>query len=466
MSRRLAVILGFGLFVAALALLIPACKGDLSGTNNQCVPNCGSGAKECGTDGCGGFCGECPPGESCTTEGRCVSSFCGNGRVDTGESCDSAITEGAGVCPTECPDDGNQCTQETLFGFSEDCDSECRATVINDCSPGDGCCPAGCNAANDLDCSANCDNGVVDTEDGETCDPPSSCPTEADCDDMDPCTNDSLTGSAANCSAACANIPITEAANGDGCCPPGEDGSTDDDCMFVCGNGTVEMPQETCDNMIEAGMPGACPEDAAACDDNNGCTTDEFTGSPDNCSALCTNTVAITDPINDDGCCPTGATEANDNDCVAVCDNGTIEAGEVCDPIATCPTACDDQDACTTDTLMGDAQMCTAECQFDPITACGAAEGCCPATCTPTMDSDCTALCTQMCDLADANCPGVDYPYTDRAECDTQCAAYVSGNSTDQTGDTIYCRINALVQAANDAAMYCPWAAQTSPQCQ
>ena len=62
-------------------------------------------------------------------------------------------------------------------------------------------------------------------ETGETCDPPSSCPSS--CDDGNACTVDLLTGSAANCSSACSHNSYvcvdglsctTDTCNGDGTC--------------------------------------------------------------------------------------------------------------------------------------------------------------------------------------------------------------------------------------------------------
>jgi hypothetical protein len=44
------------------------------------------------------------------------------------------------------------------------------------CEDSDGCCPLGCNAYSDADCSPDCGNGVI--EEGETCDPPESCPED------------------------------------------------------------------------------------------------------------------------------------------------------------------------------------------------------------------------------------------------------------------------------------------------
>ena len=66
-----------------------------------CVPECGG--KECGTDGCGGICGEeCACGEKCD-QGTCVSYLC-NGKECGDDGC-------GGLCGT-CPDDGIECTDE------------------------------------------------------------------------------------------------------------------------------------------------------------------------------------------------------------------------------------------------------------------------------------------------------------------------------------------------------------------
>lgn len=446
----------FALFGALLAICFfsSGCQGNLN-TNIECTPSCAG--KSCGTDGCGGVCGICGPGLACGENFTCVSSGCGNGRVDRNETCDIAITEGEGVCPTECPDDGNACTEEQLFGNPQDCDVECRAFVTIMCTDGDACCPDGCSETNDSDCSVNCGNGQLDGS--ETCDPPETCPSEADCDDMDACTNDMLTGSSSTCSAQCANVAITECVDDDGCCPAGCTMDDDNDCTAVCGDGTVQMPSETCDTGIDAGMPGACITDPAECADADACTADVLAGDSTMCTSECQNN-AITTCTNDDGCCPPTCTPAMDNDCNAVCDNGVVEAGEECDPISSCPTACDDMDACTTDTLMGDPAQCTAVCDFAPITACTGGDGCCPDTCTVAMDSDCQSVCDSYCSLALSECTGADEIYADMATCMTACQAIPVGIDGDTTGNTLYCRIGYLNMASMDTTMYCPYAAE------
>lgn len=243
-----------------------------------------------GGDGC------CAPGCDANSDSDCRAS-CGNKVVEPGEACD-------GNCPTSC-NDGNACTTDALLGSAATCSATCSAEPVTACAGGDGCCAPGCNANNDSDCAPRCGNDVV--EQGETCD--GDCPTS--CSDGQSCTTDVLTGRASTCDAACASTPITVCKSGDGCCAPGCNGSSDNNCPSVCGNGIVE-PGEKCD--------GNCP---TACNDGNACTTDVLTGSA--CGAACT-TQAVVACTSADGCCPMGCRRATDGDCP----EPTQVSGEVC----------------------------------------------------------------------------------------------------------------------------------------
>ncbi|HXU01779.1 MAG TPA: hypothetical protein VN903_12350, partial [Polyangia bacterium] len=170
----------------------------------------------------------CPPGCNATNDNDCPT-ICGDGVVESGESCDRAITAGApGACARTC-DDGNACTFDQASGSIEGCSRSCSHTPLTACISDDGCCPAGCSAANDRDCDPHCDDRHVGA--GETCDPPSTCPTSCP-DDGDPCTVEQLTGSAATCDVACRHVPITTCSGttGDACCPTGCTAATDTDC--------------------------------------------------------------------------------------------------------------------------------------------------------------------------------------------------------------------------------------------
>jgi MYXO-CTERM domain-containing protein len=223
-----------------------------------------------------------------------------------------------------------------------------------------------------------CGNGVVDP--GETCDPPSTCPTG--CDDGDACTADTLTGSAATCDALCSNVPIVACQGGDNCCPAGCNSGNDGDCPANCGNGVLD-PGETCD------PPSTCP---TGCDDGDACTTDTLGGSATTCDAVCSNSPIVACQ-GGDGCCPPGCNSGNDGDCPANCGNGVLDPGETCDPPTTCPTGCDDGDACTADSLGGSATTCDARCSNLPIVACQGGDSCCPAGCNSGSDGDCSANC-------------------------------------------------------------------------
>lgn len=280
-------------------------------------------------DGC------CPAGANATTDSDCTAA-CGNGVVEAGERCDPGIASGPGACPVACNDD-NTCTSDTLVEAGS-CQARCVATPITAPINNDSCCPAGANGTTDTDCTAVCDNGVV--EPGERCDigiasGAGACPTT--CADTNACTTDALVAGG-TCQARCTFTEITQPTNSDGCCPSTANANNDNDCAPVCGNGVVEMG-EVCDKSIASG-PGACP---TTCDDANTCTRDTL-NNPNTCTASCTHTT-ITTATNGDMCCPAGANANTDSDCAPVCGNGVIESGETCDDsntIATdfCDAAC------------------------------------------------------------------------------------------------------------------------------
>jgi hypothetical protein len=174
-------------------------------------------------DGC------CPPGSTTADDTDCLP-ICGNGVVEGVESCDRGITAGnQGACPSTC-DDGNACTADFASGSPEGCTRTCSHYPVTGCVGGDGCCPDGCAAAGDADCNPTCGDRRIGA--GETCDPPSTCPTACP-DDGDPCTAEQMTGSAAACNTACRHVPITACSGsaGDRCCPTGCTNTTDFDCL-------------------------------------------------------------------------------------------------------------------------------------------------------------------------------------------------------------------------------------------
>ncbi len=198
------------------------------------------------------------------------------------------------------------------------------------------------------------------------------CPrSEEDCDVVPACA--SLVVS--NCQ--CRVVPLSLCIHNDGCCPNGCSANDDNDCSTSCGNGVLEGG-ELCEGV-------SCP---SSCNDNNACTHDRLRGSASTCDASCTY-VTVEVCRNDDGCCPAGCTANDDNDCSATCGNGAVEEGEACDPKGSCPTSCNDGNACTSDVLTGSADNCSAACSHTEITQCIGGDGCCPGGCSFDQDDDC-----------------------------------------------------------------------------
>ena len=359
-----------------------------------------------------------------------AGNTCGDGALQPTEQCDPEIPQGSvGACPSDC-DDGVACTQERQTGAAQTCDLVCIIEVIDDCVDGDGCCPAACDNTNDADCSniPVCGDGVVSG--GETCDiaiasaQAGACPQAAECPRAT-CAEPRVLGSASRCDASCTLVPITTCADDDGCCAPGCDATSDNDCSVVCGDGVIDSG-ELCD--------GNCP---TACDDGLACTADVLRGSAATCDAECAFD-AITVCVNGDGCCPTACDSTNDDDCSATCGNGVVDAGETCDdssPTA-CPTTCDDGDLCTTDQLLGGAANCNAQCSYAAVTSCVGGDGCCALGCNANNDSDCASVCgngvTEGSETCDGNCPSTcddsDACTTDtrtgsEPNCDVQCTS-------------------------------------------
>ena len=350
--------------------------------------NCDSVCAYIAITGCVSGDGCCPSGCDEANDDDCAS-VCGNGIIEPGEGCD-------GNCPVDC-DDGDACTINELTGAAATCDAVCNATEVTACIDDDGCCPAGCTSATDNDCSGTCGDGVIDAN--ETCDPPGTCPTN--CDDSNPCTVDTMTGSASNCNAVCTHTPISTCrAVPDGCCPASCNANNDSDCAATCGNGVVETG-EACD--------GNCP---TTCDDGNVCTQDVTTGTPAECSRVCTNTT-ITVCTHGDGCCPPGCNAINDNDCGSVCGNAITEPGEQCD--GNCPPTCNDGNACTIDIRSGSSAQCNVTCSYANVTSCVSGDGCCPSACNANNDSDCSPTCgngiVEGNETCDGDCPSADDCY-------------------------------------------------------
>lgn len=126
----------------------PSDTGDTSTTptdpadsDGQCEPQCGG--KECGSDGCGGLCGQCPATHTCNfTTNVCV---CNNPQCDNitcgnddgcGGICNCSgnfkCNTGTNLCECEPNCDGKQCGDDGCGGSCGECagDETCTAAQI------------------------------------------------------------------------------------------------------------------------------------------------------------------------------------------------------------------------------------------------------------------------------------------------------------------------------------------------
>lgn len=72
-----------------------------------------------------------------------------------------------------------------------------------------------------------------------------------------------------------------------------------------------------------------------------------------------------------------------------MCGNGVIEGDETCD--GDCSVDCNDDNACTMDTVSGSPAMCDVVCMNVEVnSSCGPADDCCPMGCMIGEDPDCT----------------------------------------------------------------------------
>ncbi len=242
-------------------------------------------------DGC------CPTGCNANNDSDCQPA-CGNGAVESGETCDPLTS-----CPSSCPQVG--CQLRTLQGGGT-CGARCaNAAMQSACVNGDGCCPSACNANNDTDCQPGCGNGILET--GETCDPLNTCPTS--CPALG-CQLRTLQGGG-TCGALCVNAGTQNTCiNSDGCCPGTCNANNDSDCAPMCGNGVVETG-ETCDPNAGAGQNCQCAAEPYTCY--------RQTGAASQCDVRCHQPVT-TCGIADDSCCAFdgsgGCGDQTDRECI------------------------------------------------------------------------------------------------------------------------------------------------------
>jgi hypothetical protein len=111
----------------------PGCTSDTDCTS--CTPSCGGRA--CGDNGCGGSCGTCPIGQTCSSSGACVSSCTPS---CAGREC------GSDGCSGTCGSCSGSAMCNAVTGRCEmECVPSCEGRVCggNGCGGSCGSCPAG-----------------------------------------------------------------------------------------------------------------------------------------------------------------------------------------------------------------------------------------------------------------------------------------------------------------------------------
>lgn len=414
------------------------------------------------------FCAE--PLGNCQTRPRPEGFDCGNGRIcrsgaciaaecltfsdcDDGLACNGAERcTSAGNCisgtPITCPDDNNPCTAESCSEPSGTCartplpeGTDCgngRTCVSGICTQPPPCtgnsdCDDGnvCNGSETCTSSGTCVDGPVPPDGSlcntngnvclaEACVPPGSCNSNADCDDTNPCTNDTCN------SGSCQNANVAD--------------------FTQCGSsGNIRLCRSG------ACLPLTCQNDAD-CDDGlvcNGAETCQF-------GAVCQPGSAL-DCSPYVGPCRSGSC----NEVAGQCDATPIRDGTVCATTGSCtggtcsfpPGECRSDADCLPSTP--NCNLFTSSCTAPPVTCttnadCAAGQFCVTAECTDLQgcsnDADCPpgTLCgNQICYLAPNCFSDLDCPVGE--QCEGQFCQPTSCSVDADCGANWFCRANRCI---------------------
>ncbi len=334
------------------------CNGSDSCNNGACSVHSGNPCP--GTDGDGNCAESCfEAGRTCTASDP-NGSLCNDGNATTtNDVCSAGVCTGTPI-PVNC-DDGNPCTVDAVSGttcthtaaptgtsctdglFCNGADScsggSCSVHAGNPCPgpDGDANCHESCNETTDA-CTANDPNGSTcndgnSSTNNDVCSAGNCAGTPISCDDANPCTTDTLSGT------TCLHSPVAfGTACNDGLYCNGTDACNAGTCSVHAGNpctgGAVcaNACNEAADNCFS-------PANTACTADANPCTSDVCNG-----SGSCMHPLkAVGTSCNDNVFC-NGADTCNS---IGAC----VHAGNPCpgpDGDADCSESCDETvDACT-----------------------------------------------------------------------------------------------------------------------
>ena len=345
-------------------------------TNPCSKASCDSGSGKCVGKSLqdGGPCDDgtvCTQGDHCQT-GECTGKIvsCDDNNPCTGNACDPVT--GCGTTNL----DGIACDDDNLCTVGDLCKAGlCAKGVAKVCDPGATCITGACDLTNGKCLYKNKATGAP-CEDGDACTQKDNCDggicqgNGVDCDDSNPCTNDSCDGKVGcvhkNNVSPCSDGDACTLSDAcvDGACVPGVAKvcvdnvlCTADTCNKTSGNcvyDAVGMNGTPCDDGNVCTLGDNCKAGICAvgivkdCNDNNPCTDD-----------LCDNVKGCNPNFNSKACDDNNACTSSDickfGDCeglVVNCNDNNLCTDDACDPKKGCvntanAVVCNDNSACT-----------------------------------------------------------------------------------------------------------------------
>ncbi|MBW2700697.1 MAG: putative metal-binding motif-containing protein [Deltaproteobacteria bacterium] len=432
-----------------------SCECDVSGSsfcynNFCCTPNCSG--RECGTDGCGGSCGNCDANEVCNA-GTC--------ECDTNyQDCDSLPANGC-----ECDVSGtNVCFSNACCAPIAPCGANNCGFMSDNCGGSVNC---GSCTDSDEDCESNnctCNNTTCGSDccaAGQICDGGDSC-----CTPVDPCGPNNCgimsngCGGTVNCGSCADSDKDCESNNcvcnnttcntdccaagqicdgGNSCCTPvnpcgfNNCGSMSDGCGGTVNCGSCADSDEDCESNSCTCNNTTCGSDCCAagqiCDGGDSCCTPVDPCGPSNCGFISNGCGGMANC----GSCADSDKDCESNNCVCnntTCDTDCCAAGQVCDTGDSCCTIDCSGKECGDDGCGGTCGSCV------PVNeVCNASDQC---VCAPNM-ADCDGEEANGCETnitsnAD-HCGDCNWPCGSAQTCTNSiCSCANEGQCTDWLG--------------------------------
>ena len=315
-----------------------------------CVPNCTN--RECGSDGCGGYCGTCPQGTACDPQGLCAAK----------------------PCTPQCS--GKQCGSNGCGGSCGTCPALMGCNGVGKCDSGSGCLP-------------NCTGKICGPDGcGSVC---GKCPAGFMCNDTSQCSVDP---------SACSNLN-----------PAGEC-QQNNQYVVRCLNG--QLLATYCDPELGLKCGFSAVTQTAECI-KDGCAPNCLNKQcgPDGCGGVC-GVCPLTENCNTQGICSDTCTPncagkyCGPNGCGGQC--GTCDTGYKCSPTGQCidPSTCTPNcfgKKCGPDGCGGSCGTCSSGQYCDVGQCLNGTSGCTPNCAGKTCGNDgCGGSCgscpaSQQCDV-------------------------------------------------------------------